>query len=150
MWQLNTHFQACKIIVPTESYRDEGFSYHYVPAGDYIKITNSAKLISLFASLGIPYVAGRSWTTDALYRETIENVIRRKADGCISVEMESSALQAVCTYKLINLYIFFFVSDLLNAELWKNVNLGTDEEKKEQLNAFGIALKVAQFIQNGK
>ena len=27
-----------KIIVPAEAYRDEGFSYHFEKAGDYIKI----------------------------------------------------------------------------------------------------------------
>ena len=27
-----------KIIVPTSAYRDEGFSYHYAPAKDYIEI----------------------------------------------------------------------------------------------------------------
>lgn len=137
-----------KIIVPTESYRDEGFSYHYAPASDYIKIENSDKLISAFNSMGIPYVSGRTWTTDAIYRETVENVRERKAEGCISVEMESSGLQAVCSFRSINLFIFFFASDSLDSELWENVNLGTIEEKRLQINAFDIALKLTDYIQD--
>ena len=30
-----------KIVIPTEAYRDEGTSYHYVPAADYITLKNS-------------------------------------------------------------------------------------------------------------
>lgn len=30
-----------KIMIPTEAYRDEGTSYHYAPAADYITLKNS-------------------------------------------------------------------------------------------------------------
>lgn len=40
----------------------------------------------------LPYVLGRNWTTDSFYRETENNLAKRKADGCISVEMECSAM----------------------------------------------------------
>lgn len=143
---LDNELTEGKVIVPTESYRDEGFSYHYVPESDYIKIKMSGKLVTIFEKLDIPYVAGKSWTTDALYKETIDNARKRKAEGCISVEMESAGLEAICSYRNISLYIFFFVSDLLNGELWKNVNLGTAEEKKHQINAFNIALRLTDLI----
>ena len=29
-----------KVMIPTEAYRDEGTSYHYAPASDYIRIAN--------------------------------------------------------------------------------------------------------------
>ncbi len=135
-----------KFIVPTESYRDEGFSYHYVKASDYIEITNSQKLSQMFDRMSLPYVCGRSWTTDALYRETEGNVAKRKADGCISVEMESAGLQALCTFKGMQLYTFFFASDLVGGEVWQNVNLGTAEEGKKQINCFETALLIAQMI----
>ncbi|WP_300804010.1 hypothetical protein [uncultured Acetatifactor sp.] len=41
---------------------------------------------------GIPYVKGKTWTTDSFYRETVNNFQKHKADGCISVEMECAAL----------------------------------------------------------
>jgi len=143
---LDNALTSGKFIVPTESYRDEGFSYHYQKASDYIEITNSKKLSELFERLSIPYVCGRSWTTDAIYRETEKNVAKRKADGCICVEMESAGLQAVCTYKGLDLYTFFFISDLVDGEVWENVNLGTLEEKKKQINCFEIALKLVDLM----
>ncbi len=143
---LDNALTSGKFIVPTESYRDEGFSYHYQKASDYIEITNSKKLSELFERLFIPYVCGKSWTTDAIYRETEKNVAKRKADGCICVEMESAGLQAVCTYKGLDLYTFFFISDLVDGEVWENVNLGTLEEKKKQINCFDIALKLVDLM----
>ena len=35
----------------------------------------------------IPYVKGKTWTTDSFYRETINNFKKHKEDGCISVEI---------------------------------------------------------------
>lgn len=35
---LNKDIARGKVMVPTEAYRDEGTSYHYVPASDYITI----------------------------------------------------------------------------------------------------------------
>lgn len=135
-----------KLIVPTESYRDEGFSYHYQKANDYIEILNNKRISELFDKLSVPYVCGRSWTTDAIYRETERNVAKRKADGCISVEMESAGLQALCTFKQWELFTFFFASDLVDGEVWRNVNLGTSEERKEQINCFEIAVRLAELI----
>lgn len=137
-----------KFIVPTESYRDEGFSYHYQKAADYIEISNSRRLSELLDKLSVPYVCGRSWTTDAIYRETEANVAKRKADGCISVEMESTGLQALCKFKQLELYTFFFASDLVDGEVWQNVNLGTSEEKTKQINCFEIALQLAELVLN--
>ena len=135
-----------KLIVPVESYRDEGFSYHFQKAADYIEIPNSKKLSELFGQLSVPYVSGRSWTTDAIYRETEANVAIRKAEGCIAVEMESAGLQALCTFHRWEFYTFFFASDLVDGEVWKNVTLGTPEEKKDQINCFETALRLAAFI----
>ena len=39
---LNKEIAHGKVMVPTEAYRDEGTSYHYAPAADYIAIQNSA------------------------------------------------------------------------------------------------------------
>ena len=37
---LHEEITAGKLIVPTQAYRDEGLSYHYVPAGDYLPLPN--------------------------------------------------------------------------------------------------------------
>lgn len=135
-----------KFIIPSESYRDEGFSYHYQKASDFIKITNAPKLIEFFTEKNLPFVTGKSWTTDAIYRETVNNVAKRKKDGCICVEMESSGLQSLCNFEGLDFYTFFFASDLVEGEAWENVNLGTEKEHKHQVNCFEIAYEFVKWL----
>ncbi|MBR3164337.1 nucleoside phosphorylase [Candidatus Saccharibacteria bacterium] len=107
-----------KIIIPNESYRDEGTSHHYQPTSSYIKIKNADKLAQFMADHSYPYVLGRNWTTDAFYRETVNRFAKRKDEGCISVDMECAALQALCDFRNFNFYTFFFSDDLLDAPEW--------------------------------
>ena len=48
--------------------------------------------------MGIPHRTGKTWTTDALYRETPALVAKRRGEGCITVEMETAAFFAVSRY----------------------------------------------------
>ena len=96
--------------------------------------------------MNVDYVTGKTWTTDAIYRETINNRNARKEDGCICVEMECSGLQAVCDFRKTDFYPFFFGGDLLNDSSWNRATLGTDEEKKNQISSFELALKVADEL----
>ena len=41
-----------------------------------------------------------------------------KADGCRSVEMECSAVQAMCDFRNLELYVFFTSGDLLDSPKW--------------------------------
>lgn len=45
-----------KIMIPTEAYRDEGTSYHYAPAADYITLKNSHVVADFMKQANIPYV----------------------------------------------------------------------------------------------
>ena len=45
-----------KVMVPTAAYRDEGTSYHYAPAADYMPVPNSAVVARFMQENGIPYV----------------------------------------------------------------------------------------------
>lgn len=134
---------AGKLIVPTNSYRDEGLSYHYMPPADYVRIKNAERVAEIFDSHGYPYVMGNSWTTDAIYMETVDKANARRNEGCISVEMESSGLQALCDYYGYELYTFFFGADLLSDDSWDKANLGNDLEFETQKETFRIAVDVA-------
>jgi len=138
-----------KIMVPTEAYRDEGTSYHYAPASDYIKIRNSKKVAEFMRKNGLPFAEGRTWTTDAFYRETKNNFEARKADGCISVEMECAALQAVCDFRGLELYVFLTGGDLLDAPEWDaRMAFRNSGAKGTQHDTghFDIALELARFV----
>ena len=132
-----------KVVVPTYAYRDEGTSYHYVKAKDYIKIKNSSVVSAFMEKYKIPYVEGRCWTTDAFYRETKNNFSKRKKEGCIVVDMECSAMQAVCDFRGFELYYFLLSGDLLDAPEWDDRKL---HEANHSLANFDIALRLAEEL----
>ena len=143
---LNQAVTAGKIIVPTDAYRDEGLSYHYAAASDYIKLKNADVVAEFFRDNGIPYVTGKTWTTDGVYRETRGNMEKRKAEGCIAVEMESAGLQAVCDFRNLDFYQFLIGCDLLDAPEWDRRILGDTGERTHQLRSFYLALELALKI----
>ena len=139
---------AGKIIIPTEAYRDEGFSYHFEKAADYIEIIKSSELTRILNNLHIENISGKTWTTDAIYRETVNNKNIRKSEGCICVEMECAGLQAICNFRGLELYQFFFGGDLLGDINWSRGTLGTNVEKSNQINCFELALRIAEKIES--
>lgn len=143
---LNKDVTAGKIIVPTDAYRDEGLSYHYAKASDYIKIKNADFVSEFFKKSGIPYVAGKTWTTDAIYRETRGNMEKRKAEGCIAVEMESAGVQAVCDFRGFDFYNFLISGDLLDSSEWDRRIIGNEGERTHQIKSFYMALELALKI----
>ena len=146
---LNREITHGKVMVPTEAYRDEGTSYHYAAPSDYIKIKNTEIVANFREENEIPYVKGKTWTTDAFYRETVSNFEKHKADGCISVEMECSGLQAVCDFRNLELYIFFTSGDLLDAPKWdKRHKDGEVQGTQHDTGHFDIALELANYVTN--
>lgn len=110
-----------KIIIPSSAVRDEGTSYHYVRGSEEIQGDRACldTAVRCLEKLKIPYVVGKIWTTDAIYRETQEVVEERKAQGCIAVEMECSASLAVARFRNIPIIQFFYGADNLDSEQWE-------------------------------
>ena len=48
-----------------------------------------------------------------MIRETVDLVAKRKAEGCIAVEMELAGVQAVCDFYGLQLYDFLEAGDVL-------------------------------------
>ena len=144
---LNKEISRGKIMVPTDVYRDEGTSYHYMPPSDYISINNANVVCEFMKSNHIPHVAGRGWTTDAFYRETVNNFEKRKADGCISVDMECSAIQAMCNFRDLDFFTFFSSGDLLDAPKWESRKYSeTTQGSQHDPCLFEIALRLADYV----
>ena len=144
---LNKEIARGKVMIPTEAYRDEGTSYHYAPASDSIRIRNAPVVEAFMKDTGIPYVLGKTWTTDAFYRETLNNFEKRKADGCVSVEMEGSAVQAVCDFRGLELFMFFTGGDLLDAPEWTaRKTVGQTRHTQHDAGHFDIALALAEYL----
>lgn len=132
-----------KVVVPTFAYRDEGTSYHYAKAENYIEIKNNKIVSTFMEKYNIPFKLGKTWTTDAFFRETKNNILNRKNDGCIVVDMECSAMQAVCNYRGLDLYYFFLSGDLLDAPEWDEEGL---KNANHNYQNFDIALHLASEI----
>lgn len=108
------------VIVPTAAIRDEGTSYHYLPASREVAPTADA-LEAILATLdarGVPHVAGKTWTTDAFYRETRDKVRRRVDEGCLTVEMEAAAFFAVAWFRGVAFGQMLYAGDNLSGEAW--------------------------------
>lgn len=143
---LDKSIPETKLIVPTEAYRDEGTSYHYMEPSDYIGLKNYKKVCEIFDLLHIDYVTGKTWTTDAFYRETVEEMNKRKLEGCITVEMEMSACQAVCNYAGIELYGFLYRADNLDSNSWERGQRDSMLSKDKRLEILNVAFEVAKRI----
>ena len=115
---LDRSIAAGHFIVPTAAYRDEGTSYHYAPASDYIDIPTAAELSAAFDAISMPHVQGKTWTTDAIYRETRDGLAKRRAEGCITVEMECASLMAVGQFRKKGVYQFLYAEDCLDSVEW--------------------------------
>jgi uridine phosphorylase len=76
--------------------RDEGTSTHYLPPARWAPAPCQLLTAVTAALPALPdrVIAGRSWTTDAPYRETPSAIRRARDAGADCVEMESAALYA--------------------------------------------------------
>lgn len=101
--------------------RDDGVSYHYVPGGGPALPDESLTTATAAAlqEADIPFHRGLTWTTDAIYRETQEELEERVTQGAVVVEMEASALFTVARYRAARLAACFTISDSLAEPEWK-------------------------------
>jgi uridine phosphorylase len=108
------------VIVPTAAIRDEGTSYHYLPASREVAPTKSVldAILATLTEREVPFVTGKTWTTDALFRETRGKAARRVAEGCICVEMEASACFAVAQFRDVAFGQLLYAGDDLSGEVW--------------------------------
>lgn len=79
-----------------DTIRDEGTSYHYLSKNETSAIDPELlkKLQPMLSGKVLSVQTGRSWTTDAPYRETPSSIAQAVDQGADCVEMEASALYA--------------------------------------------------------
>lgn len=136
-----------KIIIPVSAVRDEGTSYHYIAPSEEIEAeVRSVRIMEeVLESCGYPYVKGKTWTSDAIYRETKPAIRERVQEGCITVEMECASMLAVSQYREIPFIQFLYGADNLSSDKWEIRDLelyGLTNAEKYMLLAFecGLAL----------
>jgi uridine phosphorylase len=124
------------LIVVSGAIRDEGVSYHYLSPEREV-IAHEAGVTALVKALdnrGVPYHVGKTWTTDAPYRETSNRIAKRKnEDGCLTVEMECAGMMAVAQFRGVVFGQILYGGDDLSGTEWDNREWQSREEIRKSL-----------------
>lgn len=148
---LNREIADGHMIIPAAAVRDEGTSYHYQPPADEIEMDpESVKaLTETMEDLGYPYVVGKTWTTDGFCRETRGKMERRKAAGCVAVDMECSALIALARFRGVHFAQFLYAADNLDSDVWEqrglHINQGLSRSERYMEVAMEVCLRLKQI-----
>jgi len=110
------------VVIPSAALIEEGTSIHYLGRGsDTVRPSDAVVdgLVSQVNDCDISWHKGTVWSTDAIYRETREKVIRYQAANVLAVEMETSALFSVGKFRCIDVGAIVVVSDELAELQWR-------------------------------
>ena len=87
----------------------------------------------MLANFSLTYRLGKTWTTDAPYRQTPSKISMRKGEGCIAVEMESAGLMAVAQFRKVILGQMLYGGDDVRGSQWNNRAGQSREQVRERL-----------------
>lgn len=142
---LDSGIADCAILLPSRAVRDEGVSYHYAPPSDEIDVNVGTldRMARFFSEKHLSHTTGKAWTTDAFYRETRDKVNRRRASGCMAVEMECSALAALAQFRNKQIAHFLYAADNLDREIWDKRSLSNEDNLDAKYAIVHLALELA-------
>jgi len=143
---LDGRIPAGTLILPTAAVRDEGTSYHYLRPGRTSRPHPRAvaAIEQACRARGVAPVKGLTWTTDAVYRETRAAVRRRRAEGCLTVEMEAAALFAVARFRKVVLGQLLYAGDDVSGADWDQ--RGWDRLARTRRDLFDLAMDACRRI----
>lgn len=123
------------LILVTSAVRDEGVSYHYLPPAREV-LAGEAGVEALAQTMdrqGVSYRRGKTWTTDAPYRETAAKVALRRQEGCVTVEMEAASFLAVAEFRGVPFGQVLYGGDDLSGVEWDHRSWQSRSEVRENL-----------------
>ncbi|MBE0671566.1 MAG: nucleoside phosphorylase [Anaerolineales bacterium] len=132
---LDKELTVGKLILVESALRDEGLSYHYIKPTREIQAQPQALAVirTTLETRRLPFVSGKTWTTDAPYRETQTMIDARRAEGCLTVEMEAASLMAVAQFRNVPLGQILYAGDDLSGENWDKRGWQSRKEIRENL-----------------
>ena len=141
---LDKSIEDCSIIIPNKAFRDEGTSYHYMPDSEYVELDDKYKDLFkiILKEYDFKFTEGATWTIDAFYRETREKIDMFKNKGAICVEMEGASIGAICKYKKLNYFTFYYAGDNLDSEEWeeRSITQLANFDKKTRVPVLALEL----------
>jgi uridine phosphorylase len=137
---LDSKLDRGHVIIPAKALRDEGTSFHYLEPSRFIEADKKVvrKLEAVLEKNGVPYTIGATWTTDAIFRETRGKVAKRRAEGCITVEMECAAFLAVAKFRQVPLGQYLEAYDDVSGETWDARKMENRLALQEKLFWFSV------------
>ena len=128
------------LVIPDSAVRDEGASFHYAPPSYEIKADREVieSIAGTLKELSIPHTFGKTWTTDAMYRETEEKIALRRSQGCVTVEMEASAMMAAAQFHGARLGQILYCGDDLSSDEYDHRNFFSAAEIRRNLTEFSL------------
>jgi uridine phosphorylase len=148
---LDSTIAAGHVVIPTAAVRDEGTSYHYLPPAREVAMLPAmiAALRQVLVKHGIPHDLGKTWTTDAIYRETRAKVAHRRAEGCLTVEMETAAFLAVAQFRHVQFGQYLYGGDDVSGSEWDSRGWHQNASTREKL--FWLAVEaLASLSENAE
>lgn len=123
------------ILVPAAAVRDEGTSYHYLPPGREVSAhpQGVAAIEKVLRGHNVDYLVTKTWTTDAVYRETPAKVSLRKSEGCLAVDMECAAFFAVAQFRSVVFAQLLYGGDDVSGAEWDSRHWTRQTSVREKL-----------------
>ena len=123
------------LLVPVSAIRDEGTSYHYLPPSREVEMDTRAlsAIKSVLDRHGTEYLLTKTWTTDAIYRETPEKVQAYLEEGCLAVEMEAAAFFAVAQFRGVAFGQILYGGDAVIPGAWDGRTWTSRKEIRQNL-----------------
>ncbi len=143
---LDTALAKGTVVVPSAAVRDEGTSYHYIsPNRDIAAQADVVQIIqTVLEAHGVRYQIGKTWTTDAIYRETKNRIAKRKSEGCLTVEMECAAFLAVAAFRGVRFGQLLATGDDVSGNEWDPRH--TDEHKSFPERLFWLSVETCMKL----
>jgi uridine phosphorylase len=139
---LDPEIEVGELLIPVSAVRDEGTSYHYLPPAREVAASEHIvrEITHVLETDGLPYSKTKTWTTDAIYRETPVRINKRRAEGCSCVEMEAAALFAVAHFRKTDIAMLLYAGDDVSGSAWQSRDWLKQQELRHKLIQLGIKI----------
>ncbi|GAB4496727.1 MAG: hypothetical protein OHK003_02860 [Anaerolineales bacterium] len=134
---LQTSLNTGGIVLVDKAIRDEGTSQHYLPT-EMFAHANAVLTEKVKKYLPKDFLTGATWTTDAPYRETREEVFKYQTEGVQAVEMEIAGLFAVAQAHQVEAAAILVAADQLANLKWE-----MPKDMREIDRSFELAYRAA-------
>lgn len=117
---LDKNIAVGHLLLPVSALRDEGMSYHYLPPSREVEADPKALAVleRVLDRHGIEYLRTKTWTMDAIYRETENKAKAYLDEGCLAVEMEAAAFFAIAKFRNVRFGQILYGGDAVIPNAW--------------------------------